>query len=251
MPQMLASVRDTQEAQTVLDAADIGVLDMKEPGAGALGALPAKRIAEIKAVVGGRCETSATVGDLPPQPEVIVDAVRKTLALDVTYVKVGLFGADYMSECLAALRELTSRAKIIGVLFADHFKQFDGPCRLLKAAGFHGAMIDTADKQSGSLLEIVEHAVLADFVSQTQHLHLLCGIAGSLRVVDVDALMPLAPDYLGFRSALCEKGRRDAAISTAAVKEVAERIGAFVQTPQSHRNSQHHPLNADQAIPAK
>ncbi len=249
--QMLASVRNAQEAQTVLDAADIGVLDMKEPDAGALGALAAEDITEINAIANGRCATSATVGDLPPQPELMFDAVQKTIALNVTYVKVGLFGSDYLSECLAALRQLATQTKLIGVLFAGHFEQFDGPCRLLKAAGFHGAMIDTADKQAGSLLEIIGRSVLSDFVAQARRLDLLCGLAGSLRADDIDALMPLRPDYLGFRSALCEQGARSAPVSAAAVGEIATRIAAFKQTPQSLRSPQNHSLSAGQAIPAE
>lgn len=249
--QMLASVRNVQEAQTILNATDIGVLDMKEPDAGALGALPAERITEINAIANGQCATSATVGDLPPQPEPMLEAVRNTIALDVTYVKVGLFGGDYLSGCLAAVGQLASQTKLIGVLFADHFNRFDGPCRLLKAAGFHGAMIDTADKRAGSLTEVTNYAALADFVSQARRLNLLCGLAGSLRADDIDVLMPLMPDYLGFRSALCERGARAAPVSADAVGEIATRIAAFKQTPRSLRNPQNHSPSAGRAIPAE
>jgi (5-formylfuran-3-yl)methyl phosphate synthase len=35
----------------------------------------------------------------------------------------------------------------------------------------------------------------------------MSGLAGSLRLADVAPLLALAPDYLGFRGALCEAGR--------------------------------------------
>lgn len=224
MTRMLASVRDAQEAGTVLNAAEIGVLDMKDPARGALGALAPGRIAEINAIAGGRCATSATIGDLPPEPGLIVAAINKTVALGVTYVKVGLFGAAYLEQCLAAVRETAAQTKLVGVLFADHFNHFAGPCRLLKAAGFHGAMIDTADKQAGGLLNMTDCETLRTFVTEARRLGMLCGLAGSLGAGDIEQLAALAPDYLGFRGALCAKGQRNAGIDAQAVADIARRM---------------------------
>jgi hypothetical protein len=48
---------------------------------------------------------------------------------------------------------------------------------------------------------------LARFVAAARRQGLLAGLAGSLSAADVPALLPLAPDYLGFRSALTAGGR--------------------------------------------
>ncbi|MGH8719286.1 MAG: (5-formylfuran-3-yl)methyl phosphate synthase, partial [Burkholderiales bacterium] len=52
--------------------------------------------------------------------------------------------------------------------------------------------------------------LLARFISRAKSLGLMTGLAGSLKVEDVPSLLELGPDYLGFRSALCETARASA-----------------------------------------
>lgn len=220
MTQILASVRSQAEAQTVLDTCEVGVLDMKEPQNGALGALPIEEIAAIQKLAKGRCTTSATVGDLPPDPDVIVAAIERTMECGVDYIKVGLFGGEYLGQCLPALNRIAKSTKLIGVLFADHFEHFDGPCQLLKSAHFHGVMIDTDNKQAGSVFDMAKHDVLHGFVGSAKRLGMICGIAGSIRHNEIASALELAPDYIGFRGALCDDGKREQGISAQALLRV-------------------------------
>ena len=53
---------------------------------------------------------------------------------------------------------------------------------------------------------------------------LLAGLAGSLTLDDVDPLLALRPDYLGFRGALCRGRRRVAQLDPDRVAAVRLRI---------------------------
>jgi uncharacterized protein (UPF0264 family) len=54
---------------------------------------------------------------------------------------------------------------------------------------------------------------------------MFAGLAGSLRLDHVPALVALSPDVLGFRGGLCRKGERAAAIDAAAVSALRRACG--------------------------
>jgi len=121
---LLASVTNSQEALWVLEAG-IDIIDLKNPAEGALGALPLSIISEIVSSVGGRAQISATIGDLPMQPDFIFKAVESVATTGIDIVKIGFFPSPNHTECIDALKLLTSRGiKIVAVLFADHAPDF-------------------------------------------------------------------------------------------------------------------------------
>jgi uncharacterized protein (UPF0264 family) len=209
---VLASVRSVEEARIALDAG-VDIIDLKDPARGALGAVEPEVIRAVVARVGGRRVVSATAGDLPMVPALVSQAVERIATLGVDIVKVGLFGGGDSRGVLAALAQLAARGRrIVVVSFAE---SFDSGAILEtemfnSGTAFAGVMLDTADKRRGSLREHVDDALLAAFVRRTHAAGLMCGLAGSLRVEDVPALVALAPDYLGFRGALCSAGRTSA-----------------------------------------
>ena len=87
-----------------------------------------------------------------------------------------------------------------------------------------GVMLDTADKSGARLTEILSMPALRDFVRQVRGAGVLCGLAGRLNVGDIERLVGLGADYLGFRGALCRDGDRNAAIDAAEVAMVASRL---------------------------
>lgn len=206
MTRLLASVTDGVEAEAAI-AGGADIIDLKDPGRGALGALPLEVIRRIAEQVAGRRPVSATIGDLPSDPELMADAIRKTAATGVEYVKVGFFTTANLAECLRAIAPLTRDQSVVAVLFADRSPPLDVLARF-KSAGFAGVMLDTADKSRGTLTSHANPAELRRFVDQARSLGLLSGLAGALRIDDIPALLPLAPDYLGFRGALCARARR-------------------------------------------
>lgn len=219
---LLVSVRNLGEA---LAAAAHGadLIDLKEPHAGALGALP---LADIDALVRAlrprhpALRLSATVGDRPaggdePAAAVlqrVMQRVMQTAACGVDDVKVGVGPDDAaLLERLGTLAAdgLPRGVQIVPVLIADDgvpHALVDRACALQFAA----VMLDTLDKSRGSLVARRPAAELDGFVA-TVHAHgRLAGLAGSLRVADLPALHASGCDFAGFRSAVCGGDRRGA-----------------------------------------
>jgi FolB domain-containing protein len=215
MTQLLASVVDADEAELALaNGADI--IDLKDPGRGALGALTPGTVRSIVAALGGRRPTSAVTGDLPMEPAVLSAAAAEMAATGVDYLKVGLFPGTRRVDCIRALAPLARRSKVIGVLFADAEPDI-ALLPLMAECGFAGAMLDTARKGAGRLLDHISLDQLGAFVDACRAHDLLSGLAGSLEAPDVPRLLLLEPDYLGFRSALCAAYDRTAGLEGAAV----------------------------------
>lgn len=215
---MLASVATLDEARSAA-ACGADIIDLKNPLEGALGALPRDIVATIVSELKGAVPISATIGDLPMQPERVRSAVEAMATTGVDYIKLGCFPGGDWPGVFAGLRPLTARGvRLVAVLFADHSIDLSWLPELARS-GFAGAMLDTADKQAGALTTLRSGRFLREFVDATQRLGLLCGLAGSLRVSDIAPLCLLGPDYLGFRGALCG-GLRTEALDPAAVSSV-------------------------------
>jgi uncharacterized protein (UPF0264 family) len=206
MTGMLASVANLAEARLVAEAG-VDIIDLKKPAAGALGALSVAEVAAVVAALGGEWPISATVGDLPMEPAIVVPAVEAMAATGVDYVKIGFFPGGDWAGVIAGLKPLAERGlRLVAVLFGDQAHDL-GWVAMLAEAGFAGAMLDTADKARGSLRQVCEPGYVREFVAEARRLGLLCGLAGSLRAADVPSLLAFEPDYLGFRGALCSGGR--------------------------------------------
>lgn len=223
MTRMLASVTDVEEAETAISAgADI--IDLKDPARGALGALPLARIRSLVEHVAGRRPVSATIGDLPPDVALLTEAIRRTAATGVDYVKAGFFSGANLRPCLDALSGLAAQQPVVAVLFADRSPPLEDLAPFAQA-GLTGVMLDTADKRRGHLLDHATPAQLGRFIEQAGSHGLLSGLAGSLRPQDIASLLPLAPDYLGFRGALCLGGLRDQRLDADRTRLVRQAIG--------------------------
>ena len=226
MTQMLASVANEAEAVQAL-AAGADIIDLKNPLAGALGALPLPVIENIIRTIDGARATSATIGDLPMQPSMVVEAVHQTADCGVDFVKIGFFEEGDTAACLQALASLAKDGlKLVAVLFADRNPDF-GLLPQLQAAGFYGVMLDTCIKDGRSLLDHLPQADLQAFLMQARNSGLYTGLAGSLRISHVTELAALRPHYLGFRGALCEKAERTSAMSPDKIKTVCEMLQKY------------------------
>lgn len=223
MSAMLASVSSLQEALLVQDC-DVDIIDLKDPARGALGALDLSLVTDIVEHINGATTVSATIGDLPYQAELIEKAVRSTAATGVDIIKIGAFGDAEDAAMLALLARLQAQGlRIVLVIFAENYnEQLD--MHKLARAGISGLMLDTMDKGSGSLRDKLADPVLHGFIDRARELGLLSGLAGSLQEQDIAPLLPLAPDYLGFRGALCCQGRRNNLLDLEATRRIRARI---------------------------
>jgi len=222
MTLFLASVTGAEEAAVaVAHGADI--VDLKDPARGALGALSEETVRAAVAGIAGKRPVSAVIGDLPMQPEAIVGAASAVADRGVDFIKVGLFPEPGREACIRALHALARTTKIIGVMFAD-LTPDPALIRTMADASFAGAMLDTAGKGGGRLLDHIDVPALREFVAACRSHGLLAGLAGSLETPDVPRLLLLQPDVLGFRTALCAGRVRTAPIEAAAVDVVRELI---------------------------
>jgi|SRR5579875_181824 dihydroneopterin aldolase len=223
MTLMLASVTSPAEAEAVWSGgADI--IDVKDPAKGALGALDAKVVAGIVRAVGKRKPVSAAAGSsfgAPPQG--LMDCVAAMAAAGADYVKIGFSPDGTSADCVRALAAHAKNTKLVGVLFADCMPDL-AFLALMARHGFAGAMLDTAKKGAGRLLDHMDIAALDQFIGRCRENRLMAGLAGSLEAPDVPRLLPLEPDYLGFRGSLCEGHKREAAIDLSAVRMIRDLI---------------------------
>jgi uncharacterized protein (UPF0264 family) len=224
MIQLLISVTSIEEAQMALEnGADI--IDLKDPSKGALGALPLLQIQTVVDYVNrvkqDQVMTSATIGDLPMQPDLIVQQVRLLVNTKVDIVKIGFFEADNYQPCLDALLSFTQAGvKLIAVLFAEH-TYASGLIEAIKKAGFMGVMLDTAEKNGLTLLNHYSELERNFFSEHVLALDLSFGLAGSLRLHHVEMLKKLSPTYIGFRGGVCNDNLRELSLDPGKIKAIS------------------------------
>jgi dihydroneopterin aldolase len=218
MTRMLASVTGAEEAEIALQGgADI--IDLKDPAQGALGAVAPEIVRGVVARVGGERPVSAVTGDLPMQPDQVLSAATAMVEAGAEIVKIGIFPGGAPEACLHALAPLAARAQLVGVMFADRAPDLS-LLPLLAEAGFAGAMLDTADKGAGRLLDHMDLPRLRRFIASCRSHGLFAGLAGSLEAPDVPRLLVLRPEVLGFRGALCAPAGRTGRIDPKAVAAI-------------------------------
>ena len=226
---LLVSVRSVDEA---LLAAEGGAdfIDLKEPRDGALGGLPMATIRAIVQVLRERgigLPISATIGDVGMhEADLIAARVEAVGACGVDYVKVGVERSPQTAEVLEMLAG--SGYAVVPVFIADAGLDFElvaQACRL----GFPAVMADTADKRAGSIFACAAMPELQRFVATVREATKLVGLAGALRLPDLPALRELAPDFAGFRSAVCA-GDRTSTLDVQKVNELAELLGKVSAT---------------------
>ena len=220
---LLVSVRNLEEA---LLAADHGAdfIDLKEPGAGALGGLPIDTIRAIVAALraqGRGLPVSATIGDVPmSEPARIAARVAAVGACRVDYVKVGI---ERVPQACAVLDTLAATGlPAVPVFIADHGLDPDHVAHAC-ALRFPAVMADTADKRAGSLFDALPVDELGRFVAMVREAGALVGLAGALRIAHEPLLRALAPDFAGFRTAVCV-GDRSSALDPQRLRELVARM---------------------------
>ncbi len=218
MTGMLASIQNIHELQQIKHL-PIDIIDCKQPANGALGALPPAVVKQIVECRHANQLISATVGDLPMHADTLCDAVIDTAKTGVDYVKIGFIPDPELIDCIQKLSRLTTKIELIAVLFADHTLDL-ALIKRLKLAGFKGVMLDTIDKTKGGLTSFYPLQTIQQFIQEAKQINLLTGLAGSLKLQDISLLSPLHPDYLGFRTALCQNLQRTQQLDTEQTQKV-------------------------------
>lgn len=213
MTGLLVSVRDESEA-AVAFRGGVGLLDVKEPLHGSLGAAewPVwKSVAKLcdkwqipMSVAVGELSDLATLdrcGDIP---------------LGTAYAKCGLAGMrsvsnwqDRWQQFVAALPRGTQP---VLVHYADSTvadsPRFEAITELLATDQPRALLIDTFEKVDGKgLLQLIELEVLEAAREATLAKNQLLVLAGSLTLNDLEVLSDFVPDWVAVRGAVCASGR--------------------------------------------
>jgi (5-formylfuran-3-yl)methyl phosphate synthase len=232
-PQLLVSVRNASEAhQAVLGGAD--VLDFKNPARGSLGPVDAETIASacgrLRELTAAPLPTvSAALGEL-------AEISFSRLPPEVRYVKLGLSGMRTRPDWRDIWRSTRDRfgrlnsaeVKWVAVAYADDIRADAPPVeevlREAAHAGCAGLLIDTFDKGSGRLLELLDLMALRKLGRAAHGSRLFFALAGRLRLDDIPLLADAAPDIVAVRSAACEGDDRIAEVSAARVAALREAL---------------------------
>jgi (5-formylfuran-3-yl)methyl phosphate synthase len=242
---LLVSVVSAEEARRAV-AGGADIVDVKDPGEGALGAPSPLVVSEVVRVVGGAAPISVALGDLPDLPNTAALAARGAALSGADYVKVGLRGVRELDRAVAMMSAVLDAVgpsvSVIAAGYADA-DALDPPAfapawlpPLVARTGIAGALVDTFVKDGRGLYGWLTESELADLIASTRAVGATFAVAGQLRPGE---LCRLPADIVGVRSAACRRGDRAAELESelvaAAVAEL--RSGAPVSLAGSRSQS--------------
>ncbi|MBV8525816.1 MAG: dihydroneopterin aldolase [Acetobacteraceae bacterium] len=217
MTRMMATVKSPQEAE-VASVAGADIIDVEHPEHGIFGVLSETALRAVRDAVGEEAAMCATAGAVPDGSRLAVVAHR-VAAAGIQYLKVPLLAAPESQSILGSARQFPGNLQLIAILFADLEADFE-MLELAPAAGFRGAILDTADKRGGRLPEYAEMAQLHAFIQRCGRVGLFSGLGGGLEAPDVVRLLALNPGLLRFRRALCRGRDRTRPIEPELVRRI-------------------------------
>jgi uncharacterized protein (UPF0264 family) len=231
-PQLLVSVRCVAEARAAL-AGGCDILDVKEPGRGALGMADPDTMAHVLRVAGA-APTAAAVpvtAALGETSEWVRTRAVPWLPAGLSAVKLGLAGLGAVGEdWISAWRSVrdrfqessAGRLSWIAVIYADWSSaKAPPPEAIVEAAiatGCAGVLFDTHAKDGRHLLDWLELEEIKRLAASAQASGLLAALAGSLTAALLPALGGLRPDVIAVRGAVCAGGSRTGVIAPPAVR---------------------------------
>ncbi len=246
MTLMLASVLDAAEARMAFDGgADI--IDISDPAQGALGAVAFKAITAAVSAVGRTGAICTALETAPFENNAVRDQVEALATAGVAALRLAA-DADTLDRISAVLPGLAGKTNLIGVLFADRDPDF-GRLARLAALGFRGALLDAAEKGAKRLLDHAPPARIEAFCRECRKLGLAAWLAGSLQSPDIPRLLIVDPDVLGFRSALCLRGRRDGPLDPQRIALVRDLIPRAPPLASKEARGQSGSLGGDPGSP--
>ncbi len=230
MTKLLVSVRDGAEAEDAV-AAGAHLIDVKEPRAGSLGAAPVEVIQRVVRVVAGRRPVSAAFGELGDFELALRVSGLPSLPEGLEFAKIGLAGClsrpTWATDWQRAATNLPKSAALVAVIYADWQRAESPPPKEVIAfgrrLGCRALLIDTFDKQGPGLFGLWSLADLQKTVAAAREAEMLSVIGGQITERDLPALLPLVPDYIAVRGAVCS-GSRTARLDPDRVRQLVRAL---------------------------
>jgi uncharacterized protein (UPF0264 family) len=213
---LLVSVRNADEAEAAL-AGGADWIDLKEPSAGPLGAVPVTTATAIVDRVAGRRPVSAALGELtnwwasPAQQLLEVPGIS-------TY-KLGLAGcaarSSWQTDWVRAEAEVfAARKSLVAVAYADWQRaQAPEPKEIVSLAERTSCryfLLDTFDKQSANTLEQLGATELRNILNFAHCASLRTVLAGRITLETVGQLPTNCIDIVAVRGGVCPQDRTGA-----------------------------------------
>lgn len=211
MTRLLISVRDASEARLALEAG-VDLIDLKEPSAGALGAVAPSIANEVVALVAGRVPVSMACGEL-------LDSLASgegELPEGMAYAKLGLAGCadrpDWPRQWGDRVRRFSPTVNPVAVAYVDAVRA--GSPQVLAVIehtakwGARALLLDTCHKDRGGLLDWLSVHELRGAIAAARGRQMLVVLGGSLDARSIEAVLPLEPDVVAVRGAACRGGRQ-------------------------------------------
>jgi uncharacterized protein (UPF0264 family) len=226
MTHLLVSVRSPEEAEAALGGG-ADVIDVKEPAHGALGRATDTCVADIVGLVAGRRPVSAALGEW-------CERAGEVPGVDgLSFLKWGFagLGRPYAAELAKAAARLDhDRAAwpgcgFVTVAYADS-KRAGAPtptelCRFACSGRWGPFLLDTWAKDGSTLLDHLPLSAITALVERCRTAGIPVALAGSLGQLEMQALMPLRPDWFGVRGAVCRGRQRLAGVDATEVWRLA------------------------------
>jgi uncharacterized protein (UPF0264 family) len=228
---LISSVDEKEAAEAVAGGADI--IDVKNPGEGALGASFPWTIRRIREMVPANVEVSCTIGDLPNLPGSVSLASLGAAATGVDYIKVGLGGAKTLEEAafllsnaVKAAKQYSQAVKVVATGYADSERAGSiSPLllpRIVERAKADVVMVDTAVKDGRDVFTFLSEEQIMRVVQDAHDRGFQVALAGSLKKEQVSSVLSLQADIVGLRGAACTNGDRvNGRVTRESVLEIA------------------------------
>ena len=258
-PKLLVSVRNSVEAfAAVSGGADI--IDVKEPANGSLGRASLSAIQSIAERIALHRVSTASSGAAHFHSE--LSELQLSVALgevaewiggrgswrgDVIsflpqarprYLKLGLAGLGsrgksptaWISSWMHVREQFRGDHKWVAVAYADHLRA-DSPavesvCAAAAGSGCSVLLIDTFEKDGSNVFDFMTAGQLRSVRSCTAQAGLQLAVAGRITECELSSVLPIGPDIIAVRGAICEAGRRTAAVCEEKVRRFVEAIEA-------------------------
>jgi (5-formylfuran-3-yl)methyl phosphate synthase len=232
-PGLLVSVVSAEEAERAV-AGGADIVDVKDPGEGALGAPAPRVLSEVARAVGGSAPLSVALGDLPDLPNTAALAARGAALSGADYVKVGLRGVREIDRAVAIMSAVAGavgdHVAVIAAAYADA-GALDPPAlapawlpAVVERTGIAGALVDTFIKDGRGLYAWSSEAELAELIAGTHEAGGIFGVAGQLRRGELGRV---EADVVGVRSAVCRGSDRTAHLEQDLVAAAVAELGDF------------------------
>ena len=234
--ELLVSVSNAAEAQAAVEGG-AGIIDAKDPFAGALGAVQPEVFSQICAAVDASRLVTAALGDAHDGVE---ELAQDFVARGARLVKVGFGGirdagrvGTVVARLARACASVDQASGVIAVAYADDRDAGSPDAQSLVSiaarSGARGMLVDTADKRGRGLLELWSPTALESWVAEAHTHGLMAAVAGKLRLDDLAMVADAGADIAGVRGTACAGGRGG--------RVTAERVRALAATAALQRST--------------